>query len=352
MRTTKELYWRYSLFILIFGLGTAIFIEIIPFLGGLLGAVTLYVLLRGQMWYLAERLHWRRSVASTVLLVESILCFLVPLSLIVWMFVDKFQNISVDPQSLLQPLHHLAELIHEKTGYNVLQESNITSLMSLIPKLGQKVLGGILDFAVNIVVLLFVLYFMLVGGCRMETYCRDLLPFNSTVAGDVMHEIHQIVRSNAIIIPLLAVAQGSVAYVGYLIFKVPEPLFCGVLTAFATVIPIIGTALVWVPLAAYMGIDGHWGLAVGLLLFGLLVIVQVDNVMRIVFQKKLDDTHPLITIFGVIIGLSLFGFMGVIFGPLLLAMFIFCVHIFKRKYLDDTPDAKLVDSFNSEQKTG
>lgn len=352
MRTTKELYWRYSLFILIFGLGAAIFVEIIPFLGGLLGAVTLYVLLRGQMCYLTERLHWRRSVASTLLLVESILCFLVPLSVIVWMFVNKFQNISVDPQSLLQPLRHLAELIHEKTGYNLLQEDNITSLMGMIPKLGQKVLGGILDFAVNIVVLLFVLFFMLVGGRRMEAYCRDLLPFSNPVAIDVMHEIHQIVRSNAIIIPLLAVAQGGVAYVGYLLLNVPEPLFCGVLTAFATVIPIIGTALVWVPLAAYMGIDGQWGLAVGLSLYGLLVIVQVDNVMRILFQKKLDDTHPLITIFGVIIGLSLFGFMGVIFGPLLLAMFIFCVHIFKRKYLDDTPDAKLVDSFSTEEKTG
>ncbi len=352
MRTSKELYWRFSLIALILGLGTAIFIEIIPFLGGLLGAVTLYVLLRGQMWYLAERRHWRRSLASTLLLVESILCFLVPLSLIVWMFVDKIQDISLDPQSLLQPLRHLAELIHEKTGYNMLQESNLTSLVSLIPKLGQKVLGGILDFAVNIVVLLFVLYFMLVGGCRMEAYCRDLLPFSHPVARDVMHEIHKIVRSNAIIIPLLAVAQGGVAYVGYLIFKVPDPLFCGVLTAFATVIPIIGTALVWVPLAAYMGFDGHWGLAIGLMLYGLLIIVQVDNVMRIVFQKKLDDTHPLVTIFGVIIGLSLFGFMGVIFGPLLLAMFIFCVHIFKRKYLDDTPDSDLVDSFIDKDETG
>lgn len=344
MRTTKELYWRYSLFALIIGLGTTIFIEIIPFLGGLLGAATLYVLLRGQMRYLTERRRWRRSLASTLLLAESILCFLVPLSLIVWLFVDKLQDIAVDPQSLLRPLRHLAELIRQKTGYNLWQESNLSSLIAMIPKLGQKILGGILDFAVNIVVLLFVLYFMLVGGRRMEAYCRDLLPFSDPVSRNVMHEIHQIVRSNAIIIPLLAVAQGLVAFGGYVLFKVPEPLFCGVLTAFATVIPIVGTALVWVPLGLYLGLEGQWGMGIGLLSYGVLVVTQVDNVMRIVFQKKMDDTHPLVTIFGVIIGLSLFGFMGVIFGPLMLAMFIFCVHIFKKKYLEGASDRALIES--------
>lgn len=352
MRTTKELYWRYSLFILIIGLGTVVFVEMIPFLGGLLGAVTIYVLLRGQMWYLTEKRHWRRSLAASLLLVESILCFLVPLSLIVWMFVNKIQDIAVDPQSLIGPLRHVAELIHDKTGYDLWQESTLSSVVGVIPRIGQKVLSGILSFGINIIVLLFILYFMLLGGCKMEAYCRELLPFRSQVAKDVMHEIHLIVRSNAIGVPLLAVIQGIVAYLGYLAFGVPSPLFWGVLTCFATIIPIVGTALIWVPMALYLGLDGHWGQAIGLLLYGMLVITQVDNVARFIMQKKLADTHPLITIFGVIIGLSLFGFMGVIFGPLLLAMFIFCVHIFKRKYLDDKPDVDLVDSFDGEKRTG
>ena len=60
-----------------------------------------------------------------------------------------------------------------------------------------------------------------------------------------------------------------------------------------------------------------------------------------IMQKKMADVHPLITIFGVFIGLSLFGFMGVIFGPLMLAMFVFCVNVFKRRYLDGLPDREL-----------
>ena len=69
------------------------------------------------------------------------------------------------------------------------------------------------------------------------------------------------------------------------------------------------------------------------------VVTQSDNVVRLVLQRRMADIHPLITVFGVVIGLSLFGFMGVIFGPLLLSMFVFCVHVFKRLYLDRHPDA-------------
>jgi len=137
-------------------------------------------------------------------------------------------------------------------------------------------------------------------------------------------------------IPLLAVVQGIVAFVGYLVFNAPSPLFWGVLTCFATIIPIFGTALVWLPLAGYMALTGAWGPAIGLLLYGGLVVTHVDNVVRFIMQKKMADTHPLVTIFGVFIGLSLFGFMGVIFGPLMLEMFVFCVNIFKKKYLDGT----------------
>ena len=75
--------------------------------------------------------------------------------------------------------------------------------------------------------------------------------------------------------------------------------------------------------------------------YGVLVITQSDNVIRFVLQKKMADTHPVVTILGVLVGLPLFGFMGVIFGPLMLAMFIFFVHIFKRKYLEDAETSHL-----------
>lgn len=334
MASIRERYWCYSLVALILGMGVTVFIELIPFLGGLLGAATIYVLLRGQMIRLTEHRRWRRGPAAWLLLGEAVLCFLIPISGIVWLVVGKVQDVTLDPQSLIASVRRVAGVIRIHTGYDLWQESNLRELLGYLPKVGQQLVAAIGSFAVNVVVLLFVLYFLLVGGCRMEAYVREMLPFNRREGGDVLREIHRIVRSNAIVIPLLAVGQGFVAWVGYVIFGVHGTLLWGVLTSFATVIPIVGTALVWVPLALYTGLAGHWGQAVGLLLYGVLVVTQVDNILRMVLQKKLDNTHPLVTIFGVIIGLSLFGFIGLIFGPLLLAMLVFCVDLFKRKYLD------------------
>ena len=99
--------------------------------------------------------------------------------------------------------------------------------------------------------------------------------------------------------------QGIVAVIGYFIFQTPDPLLFGFLTCIATIIPIVGTALVWVPLAAYMALNGDWVHALGLAIYALLVITNVDNLIRFILQKKLADIHPLITVFGVVIGLSL-----------------------------------------------
>ena len=128
--------------------------------------------------------------------------------------------------------------------------------------------------------------------------------------------------------------------VGYWIFGVPSAVLFGLLTCFATIIPIVGTMLIWVPIVIYLALSGSWGNAIGLAIYASIVVSQSDNLIRFVLQKKMADTHPLITIFGVVIGLSLFGFMGVIFGPLMLAIFILCVNMFKREYLDRKRTAK------------
>ena len=124
----REKYWRYSLFALIVGLGVTIFVKLTPFLGGLLGAVTIYVLLRGQMWYLSERKHWRRSAAASLLMAEAVFLFLIPVSLVIWMLVVRIQHITLDPQSVVTPLRHAAELVRQRTGYDLWQAVSYTHL--------------------------------------------------------------------------------------------------------------------------------------------------------------------------------------------------------------------------------
>lgn len=331
----KEQYWKYSLITIILLLGILVFWKITPFLGGILGALTIYILLRPQMIWLTDRKHIRRSFAAVLMLCETVLFFLIPLSFMVWLVITKFQAVNLNPKALVEGIGRVAELIREKTGYELLDKGNVNAIISFLPRVGQMLMGGITSFAINVLVLLFVLYFMLIGGKKMERYVNGIMPFSRENKRDVLCEFHMVVRSNAIGVPLLAVVQGIAALAGYYLFGVPGAFFWGVFSCFATIIPIVGTAIVWAPLVLYLGAMGHWGNAVGLAAYGVVVIGNVDNLVRGILQKKMADTHPLITIFGVVVGLSLFGFMGVIFGPLLLSLFILCVEIFREDYLKD-----------------
>lgn len=331
--SVKEQYRKYSLITIILGLGLLLFLKMTPFMGGILGAFTIYIMVRDQMLYLTQKKKIRKSVTAIILLIEAILCFLVPLSLAVWLLISKLQTVNVDTATFVDTITNLADWIRRKTEYDLLSKENISSIASILPGIGQFLMGGISSFAVNLFVLVFVLYFMLIGGTKMEQYIYELLPFSDSNKKHVMNEINMIVRANAIGIPLLAIIQGAIATLGYYLFDAPSALLFGFLTCFATVIPIVGTTLVWFPLAAYMAISGDWPHAIGLLLYCGLIVTNIDNLIRFILQKKMADTHPLITIFGVVIGLSLFGFMGVIFGPLLISIFILCVNIFKEQYL-------------------
>lgn len=343
MTKFKDLYRRYSLFVLIVGIGITLFVVVTPFLGGLLGAATIYILLRGQLFRLTQRRRWRPTVAAALLVTEAFILFLIPISGIIWLVVSKLQQIIGDPDTFFAPVRALADSIRMRTGYDLLDEVNITALTASLPRLGQQLVSTIIHFGFNVVILLFVLYFMLIGGRRMEDYSRSMLPFDHATTQIILREVRRIVQSNAIGIPVIALIQGGVAYLGYLLFGAPDPVFWGLLTCIATVVPVFGAAIIWMPVALYLMTLERWGAALGLIAFGAVIITHVDNVVRFIVQRKLADTHPLVTILGVLIGLSLFGFVGVIFGPLLLSLFIYFVHIFKVRYLDDRTELLLGD---------
>lgn len=343
MTKFKNLYRRYSLFVLIVGIGITLFVVVTPFLGGLLGAATIYILLRGQLFRLTQRRRWRPTIAASLLVTEAFILFLIPITGIIWLVVSKLQQIIGDPDTFFAPVRALADSIRMRTGYDLLDEVNITALTASLPRLGQQLVSTIVHFGFNVVILLFVLYFMLIGGRRMEDYSRSMLPFDPVTTQIILREVRRIVQSNAIGIPVIALIQGGVAYVGYQLFGAPDPVFWGLLTCIATVVPVFGAAIIWMPVALYLMTLDRWGAALGLIAFGVVVITHVDNVVRFIVQRKLADTHPLVTILGVLIGLSLFGFVGVIFGPLLLSLFIYFVHIFKVRYLDDRTELLLGD---------
>jgi predicted PurR-regulated permease PerM len=347
---TKERYWKNSLVVLILIMGIIIFIEFYPMLNGLLGAFTVYMLVRHQMFYFTEKRKKNKNLVAILLLVEVILCILIPTFFFVWIILSKLGTIEIEPYAWIESLQKYIDIVQQKTGYNLLSSDNLDSITSFVTKAIPKIIGEVSSFVISSVVLLLILYFMLTSARKMEAYVRGLLPFNDNNKRSILHSIHSLVVSNAIGVPLLAIIQGAVGVVGYLIFGAPSPILFGLMTCFATIIPVVGTAIVWLPLSLYVGFTSSWFMGIGLALFSLLILTNIDNAVRFILQKKMADTHPLITIFGVIIGLSLFGFWGVIFGPLLLSMFFLCIDIYKREYLESKPEETEIENDTIENK--
>jgi predicted PurR-regulated permease PerM len=330
----KEKYFKYSLILLIAALGVLIAFNLWVFVNGLLGAFTVYILVRNQMIYLCEKRNLYKPIAATLVLLEVAGLVFIPLFLIVWTLIGNITEINIDVTELIASIKDFLALLQQKTGYNVLSSGNIETATNFLTKGLQMFISQISGIFVSAIVIIFILYFMLINRKYIESYFYDMLPFNEDNKHGVLKEIHKIVSSNAIGIPLIAMIQSVIACSAYLVAGAPSPFTLGLLTGFATIIPLLGTGLVWFPLCVYMALTGNWIAALGLLAFCVLILTNVDNVIRFILQKKMSNIHPLITVFGVILGLKVFGFWGIIFGPLILSMFFFLVNIFKKEYLD------------------
>lgn len=227
----------------------------------------------------------------------------------------------------------MISIIEEKTGFDVLSEKNLSFIISQVSSIGHSIMTGVSDLIVNLAVAIMLLFFMLWEGDKMEQFISELLPFEENNKREVLQKIQLIVRSNAIGIPLLAIIQGFISLFGYLLCHAPNPVLTAMLTGFASIVPLVGTALVWVPVTAYFFIIGDWVHGLILLAYGGIIISQCDNLIRFILQKKMANIHPLITIFGVVAGLPIFGFMGIIFGPLLVSLFLLFLDMFRKEYL-------------------
>lgn len=336
INSSRERIWKYTLIILIVGLGLVLFRQAQPYISGVLCALTLYILLRRPTFRLARKLG-KSTLASVIMVIAVILFIAVPLTLIVWFVVDKIQQAEWNVNDIIAPATQMFDIIEKKFGIDIVSQESVSFVAGKLTALGQSVLGGIGSFFINLLVALLLLFFLLNGGRKWEQYLASVIPMKNINKKETMDRINLMVKSNAIGIPLVAILQGIIALIGYLIFNVPNAGLAAIATGFCSIVPIVGTMVVWVPLGIYFMVLGQWGQAIGLLAFSAIFISQSDNLLRFVLQKKMANTHPLITIFGVIVGLSLFGFIGIIFGPLLVSLFLLFVDMFRKEYLSDEP---------------
>ncbi|MDR1743586.1 MAG: AI-2E family transporter [Dysgonamonadaceae bacterium] len=331
--SNKDKEYKYILVGLILILAVILFKELRPYVSGFLGAATLYVILNGQMSFFTQKLHLGRGLSATIIIIEALLFFLIPLTGLALLVADTLSGIHIDPDAIKNQVTDFIDTIEDRVGFQILTAENL----SVLPKIGTTIVqalgASLYSFVINILVILFLLYYMLYSSKSFENTIREILPFQEENKKILSEETKLIIHANALGIPLLAAVQGLFAYFGYLFFGVDNPMLYAIITAICTILPIVGTAIVWVPLSISLILSGDITNGILIFIYGFLIIGGVDNVARLMLQKILADIHPLITVFGVLVGIPMFGFWGVIFGPLILSLFILFINMYRHEYV-------------------
>lgn len=313
-------------------LGVLLFRELHFMLNALLGAITLYILMREPMDYLVNQRKWHRVLAAIVLMLASVFIFIVPVVWLSTLAYDTVLPIIQQPTRITQSFTAIQQYLIREYDMDILTADNIASLNGYLVNMAQSTLQGTLSALGTVMLMYFILYFLLVQGVDAEDIINDYLPLKMRNAKRLLIEFRNQVYSNAIGIPLVAMLQGLVALIGYWIFGVQSFVLFGILTAIVSVMPVVGSMAVWLPLMIYEFSQGHQNAGMGIGLWGLILVGSVDNIARFLIQKKIADVHPLITIFGVLIGVNLFGFIGIVFGPILISMFILLLRVYMDEF--------------------
>lgn len=311
-------------------LGYVIVNDLTYFLSSLLGAITLYVILRKPYRYLLAR-NWKPLAATSVLLLATVLLIIVLGVGILGVIYEKLT--SYDPNSFFENVKNIQALINERFHYNIFSEEVIAKGVAVVSSILPRIISTTGSVVTNLLMMMFLLYFMLKDSATFEKGVEQMVPLSASSISLLKKETKKMVLSNAIGIPVIMLGQGAAAGLGFWIAGAGDPVVWGIATGIFGLVPVIGTAGVWLPLSLNLLIGGHIWQGIFLLAWGAIVISSVDNLIRMVFLSRQANVHPLIALFGVLLGINLFGFWGIIFGPLLLSSFFLLLRIYKKEFL-------------------
>jgi predicted PurR-regulated permease PerM len=183
--------------------------------------------------------------------------------------------------------------------------------------------GGLLrnlfSFFVNLFILLFALFFMFRDGDEILRAVRHLLPFEKELQDSMVNESGDLIFASVAVALLIAIIQGLLGGLAFAFTGIGAPVFMGVLVAFFSIVPVVGSALIWLPAAAWLGFQGHWGKAVLVLVICGGVASLADNIVRPLLLRNRTRLNDLLLFISILGGLDVFGLLGLVAGPTIVA---------------------------------
>ena len=303
-----------------------------PFLDVLLWAAVLVVVFRPihQRIYARLRRPTWAATCSTLLVIVTIL---LPVTLITLAVVQELRqlagNLETNPIRLLDldsPL--LGPLLRRIDEYVDLerfqsQEFLSTHLEAWTTALAARtlgVVGGTLSVIVQMFLVVFTMFYLFRDGHAIARAARDMVPLDPDQAHDVVERTKEVIAATVYGVIIIALIQGTLGAFIFAVLGLPSPLLWGVVMFFLSMIPMAGSFLVWAPAALFLALSGAWPRAIILVVWGVLVVGSIDNFLSPRLVGKRTRMHELLVFFSVLGGLQLFGVLGVVLGPVLVAV--------------------------------
>ena len=315
--------------ILIVVLGAVVAYAIAPYASGLLGAAILYVI-GAPIHRRLSRLIGAHAAAALVLVLLAVLIILPGawlLNLVIVQAPIMLRNLQNSTF-----LTRLSDLRVDGVDLGAQIASASGALISWLSGHAIGFFGSATRSVLNLVIAFFALYYLLISASTAWRWVAAFLPFSNGSNELLRQRFTSITEAMLLGTALTAVLQGALIGFGFWMVGLSNAVFWGVITAFASVLPVLGSALVWLPGAIVLLAQQRFGAAIALLITGGLLASNLDNVVRPVVYRKVSDVHPLTTLVGAFAGVSLFGLVGLLLGPLAITYFFELIDIYEQEY--------------------
>ncbi|MDD5527519.1 MAG: AI-2E family transporter [Patescibacteria group bacterium] len=321
-----------------------------PFLAEILVAAILATIFYRPFEWLARKIGGRKKIAALIMCILIVAVVIVPLVNIIILAAkesvvsygqaaDFFSKTDWSAMIKSSPLSKI-------DGINLSNGSIQNFVMDFIQKSSNWLVGGAAgfikgttNFVVSILLIIVTMFFFFVDGQKMLETLMRLTPLPNKYDRAIFKKFQDVSLSFIVSTFVTAIMQGFACWLAFFIitlpyfFNIPLPaFFAGIAAAFLSLIPFLGAWLIWLPGAIYLFFTGHVWAAVFLTLWGLLIIHPIDNIVKPLIMRKKAEVHPIFLLFSILGGIVMFGFWGLIIGPLIVAVTITIFHIYELEY--------------------
>lgn len=329
----EEFYKKTVTLILLLSLIALSFLLVKPILlSALLGVILAFIFLPVYTWI--NRYITSKNLSASILCTFLILLIILPFWFFTPILVDQSIKIylAVQQADFVTPLKAVFPKIFASERFS----AEVGSILySFVTKITNSVMNCFSNLILNSptlflqsLVTLFTFFFVLRDKEEFLVYLETLLPFSDDVKKKLFKKTQDITVSVLYGQIILGIIQGVITGIGFFVFGIPNALFLTLLAIVAGIFPIIGTTVVWIPLVVYLIIQGNIIAVVGISLFGIFASI-IENVSKPIFISRRSKMHSSLILFGMVGGVFLFGVLGFILGPLILAYLFILVEFYK-----------------------